>query len=73
MAIGPGKYDDLCTELREKSGSIGVAIIVWDGKKGPGFSVEGPVEFHIMLPGTLEFMAKTIRDDFKELKDHYVF
>ncbi len=34
MAFGPGKYDDLCTEVREKAKAKGVLVIIIDGDKG---------------------------------------
>ena len=40
MAIGPGKYDDLATYVREQSQAKGVVVIVFDGNKGGGFSAQ---------------------------------
>lgn len=38
--IGPGKYDKVCTEVREKMQAKGVLLIVIDGEKGTGFSAQ---------------------------------
>jgi hypothetical protein len=63
----PGKYDDLCTEVREKAQAHGVAIIVLGGNKGHGFSVQCPPELLSALPGMLETMAAEIRRDLNSL------
>lgn len=35
---GPGKYDQLCTMVREEAGAEGGAIvIIFDGNQGSGF------------------------------------
>jgi aspartate/glutamate racemase len=61
----PGKYDQLCTEVREKAEALGAAIIVLSGNKGHGFSVQVPPEILFALPGMLETMAAEIRRDLK--------
>lgn len=45
MAVGPGKYDDLATYVRQASKATAVVVAVIDGDKGSGFSVqvEGPL------------------------------
>lgn len=67
MAIGPGKYDDLCTYVAEKTGvtSRGGAafIIVINGDKGSGFSSIGDLWTMMRVPDVLESMAKQIRED----------
>ena len=40
MALGPGKYDHLCTYVRMKSKAPGARVIVLGGTKGSGFSVQ---------------------------------
>ncbi len=40
MAIGPGKYDNLATIVRERSGAQAVIVAVFNGDKGSGFSVQ---------------------------------
>jgi hypothetical protein len=41
VAVGPGKYDDLCTYVREKTVAAGAIVIVIGGARGSGFSVQG--------------------------------
>jgi len=64
MTIGAGKYDDVCTMVREETQALGVALIVLGGNKGQGFSVQ-VVDVRIMatLPEILESMARQIRKD----------
>lgn len=40
MATGPGKYDDACTVARESTAAEAVLLVVIDGSKGSGFSVQ---------------------------------
>jgi hypothetical protein len=61
----PGKYDDLCTEVRAKAEALGAVVIVLSGNKGHGFSVQAPPEVLFTLPGMLETMAAEIRRDLK--------
>lgn len=63
MVLGPGKYDDLCTEAREKSGGLGAILIILEGEKGFGFSVQIPIHLMSLLPELLRDMADTIEKD----------
>lgn len=63
MALGPGKYDDLCTLVRERAEALAAIVIVMGGNKGGGFAVQGPLSFNFALPETLEGIAKQIRAD----------
>lgn len=64
MAIGPGKYDDYCTEVRDKTDAVGVVMIVLNGNLGSGFSVQIPVEMVVKLPDLLRKVANDIESDF---------
>lgn len=63
MAIGPGKYDDLATEVREKARAEGVIVIVFGGNHGNGFSCQADLETTLKLPDILENIARQIRRD----------
>ena len=39
MPIGPGKYDEMCTDIRIITKAAGVLLIVLDGDRGSGFRV----------------------------------
>jgi len=59
----PGKYDDICTMAREATQADGVVLIVMNGIKGGGFSVQAPPEILIYLPSMLTYIAKEIQED----------
>ena len=62
MPVGPGKYDDLCTYVREKSNAAGAIVLIIGGDKGQGFSVQVANPLIIAkLPEMLETMAREIR------------
>lgn len=65
MTLGPGKYDDVCTMVAEKVGigerGGGVAVIIFGGNKGNGFSVQADLRTTLLMPDILEEMAKQIR------------
>lgn len=68
MSLGPGKYDDLCTEVRERAAAAVAIVIVLGGNRGGGFSLQlashpRAVEFVARLPGILEAVAEQIRRD----------
>jgi len=68
MTFGPGKYDDLCTLVRdlagvtEEHGGAAVVIII-GGNRGPGFCVQADLASSLLLPDLLEDVAKQIRRD----------
>jgi hypothetical protein len=38
--MGPGKYDDVCTRVREETHAVVALIAIIGGDKGNGFSVQ---------------------------------
>jgi len=62
MAVGPGKYDDLATEVRMKTGADGVVLLVVDGWKGSGMSAQLSLELTLTLPTILRNIAQQIED-----------
>lgn len=67
MTLGPGKYDDACTAVRVALKARGVALIVFGGYSGSGFSVQGPLELQRTLPDRLRLMADQIERDLANL------
>lgn len=65
MALGPGKYDDLCTYVRERTGGA-VLLIVAGGQNGSGFSVQADFQTMLLLPDLLESVAAQIRRDMSQ-------
>lgn len=63
MTAGPGKYDDLATYVREQAQARGVVVIVIEGDKGSGFSVQTTGTFVIRLPTLLRSIADTLDED----------
>ena len=67
MALGPGKYDDVCTMVRQQVGiggdvlAGGVIVIVFGGNKGSGFSCQADPATTLALPDILERVARQIR------------
>jgi hypothetical protein len=60
MAFGPGKYDDLCSLVRDKAQAMGVLVIVLGGEKGNGFSCQADLATTLMLPDLLRTVADQI-------------
>jgi hypothetical protein len=65
MALGPGKYDYLASVVRESSQAEGVILIVIEGARGSGFSVQATAEVTLRLPDILRDMADQIEGDLK--------
>lgn len=61
MPLGPGKYDDLCTDVRERSAASGAIVIVVGGNRGTGFSCQATLEVLATLPELLETVAREMR------------
>jgi len=65
MPLGPGKYDDVCTTVRELVGigdEGGVIVIVFGGNRGNGFSCQADLATTLGMPAVLESVAKQIRE-----------
>lgn len=62
MPRGAGKYDELCTKVREEAKADGAIVIVFNGVLGCGFSVQSPPEITAKLPDIFEDIAKQIRE-----------
>ena len=60
MPLGPGKYDDMTTHVRDQTKAAGVAVIIIGGSKGDGLSVQAPLSVALKLPAMLRFMADEI-------------
>jgi len=67
--IGPGKYDDICTEVRKKTKARCVIVIIIDGDKGSGFSGQGDPLTLVNMPMMLEDVAAGIRKEGIRRKD----
>ena len=63
MVMGPGKFDEYCTQIRAETGAIGAVVIVFSGPGESGFSVQGPAPVQEALPQVLRHMAEEIEID----------
>lgn len=63
MTQGAGKYDELCTYVREQAQAAGAIVIITDGNKGMGFSVQLPPDLLATLPDVLTNIAKEVAKD----------
>lgn len=62
--FGPGKYDDVCTEVRKRVGIAdvgGVIVIVLGGDKGNGFACQADPLTTLMLPELLDQVVLAMR------------
>jgi hypothetical protein len=58
--LGPGKYDSLCTKVREEAKAAGAIVLIFDGEKGSGFSCQATLEITNNLANMLRSMADQI-------------
>jgi len=66
----PGKYDAACTAARLETKAAAVLLIVIEGERGSGFSVQGPADLVVALPEILESTARRIRASLVEAEGH---
>lgn len=62
MSLGPGKYDDLCTLVREMAQAKACVLIIGDGARGHGFSAQIAVGDLIGAIEVTQHLAKVLRD-----------
>ena len=66
MSIGPGRYDDLCTYVKDAAKAEGAIVIVFRGEHGNGFSMQADLIDTMKLPATLRLVADQIEADLGE-------
>lgn len=62
MAIGPGKYDDVVTDVRTKTQADGVLLVVVNGSRGTGMSAQLSIGMTLSLPTILRDIAAQIEE-----------
>lgn len=60
---GPGKYDELCTKVRQEAEAEAAIVLIFGGNKGSGFSCQLPLELIAKVPSMLRTMADQIEAD----------
>lgn len=69
MSLGPGKWDHLCTYVREQSKAEAAVLILLDMQvERAGFSVQAPLPWLRTLPNMLRDLAQDIESDLKRRK-----
>jgi hypothetical protein len=69
--IGLGKYDDACTAARVVANAEVAIVLILNGDKGSGFSVQGDVNAKLtveQIAGFLEQIAAEMRRDAVQLQ-----
>lgn len=62
MPFGEGKYDEQAQHVRRETAAAMVAVLVFSGMRGTGFSVQAiDPNLLVALPDMLEMMAAEIR------------
>ncbi|WP_454862614.1 hypothetical protein [Paraburkholderia fungorum] len=56
-----GLFDAACNQVKETTQARCVAVIVMDGESSSGYSVIGPLDAQVHLPGILEQIAVVLR------------
>lgn len=64
MPIGPGKYDDILTEARNKTGGSAILIVI-GGIHGAGFAVQATIDVTLGIPRLLRDTANKIEQDLR--------
>jgi hypothetical protein len=65
MAVGSGRYDEICKAVREETGAFGAILMIMDGDQGDGFSVQVPHELLGLVPALLRQTADAIEAEVK--------
>ena len=63
MSIGPGRYNEVCNDVRKRTRAKGVILIVMEGDKGEGFEVQASLDILVKLPKLLRDVADQIEAD----------
>jgi len=67
--IGPGKYDYLLTDALKNADAKQGLLFIYDGRDGPGFTVQATIELNANLPLILRVIANQIEKDLVMLKN----
>lgn len=74
MTVGPGKYDEVCTVARELAGADGCILIILNGIRGNGLSIQSQFSVQVneellqKTPEILERLAADLRRDLGEME-----
>lgn len=68
MSEEPGKYDDVCTFVRDLTFAQGAVLLILGGEHGNGFSVQCPKESLMQLPAIFREVADQIEAQAQNLR-----
>lgn len=63
MTAGPGKYNDVATDVRKRTKARAVILAIFGGERGEGFEVQSDPNLLASLPTILRQMADQIERD----------
>jgi len=66
---GPGGYDDVASVVWDATRADGVIVVVFNGDKGTGFSVQAPLLLVNEIPAILRSMADQIERKSQKMDD----
>jgi hypothetical protein len=66
-SVGPGRYDALCTYVREQAMADGAVVIVLGGARGDGFSCQASGTLTKQLPALLCDIASRIAAQLEDI------
>lgn len=69
MPRGPGKYDEVCTAARLATLADAVVLIVIDGDKGSGFSVQSVTTRSVAITARLPALLRSVADKIEASED----
>jgi hypothetical protein len=69
MPIGPGKYDDICSKIRQEVNAKGVVLLILGGDKGDGFSCQAEKHLLECLRLCLEQSAEAMKQDIGQIEE----
>jgi len=64
---GAGRYDEVCAAARVATGAKGIILIIIEGEKGAGFSVQAPLHLMPVMADMLDAAAAQIRQELTRL------
>lgn len=67
MALGGGRYDEECIKLRTSVHAEGVAVLVFGGDRGSGFTVQLSPDLLCQLPQILRDLADHIEQEREQI------
>jgi hypothetical protein len=65
--FGPGKYDDLCKQIKDSTKAKGLLLVILDGDRGTGASCKMDFEIVKQMPNILRAVADEMEQGTNQL------